>query len=192
MTTARRLALAAVATLAVALPTASRAESYLMLKGGVYVPTASEVYSAWSGVVAGKLPTGGDVELAAGFKWGILGAQIGAGYLWSSNETLVASGIPFTGVLQLRLPIFFIQPYLEAGIGGLVNFVKPAAGGDSQTKLAFVAVGGVGVDFELGPVLIGAEGRYLWIAPQDYAFAQGTSTLRMSGVIVTANVGYVF
>jgi hypothetical protein len=169
MTTARRLVLAALATLAVALPTASRAESYLMLKGGVYVPTASEVYSAWSGVVAGKLPTGGDVELAAGFKAGILGAQLGAGYLWSSNDTLVASGIPFTGVLQLRLPIFFIQPYLEAGIGGLVNFVKPAAGGD-----------------------IGAEGRYLWIAPQDYAFAQGTSTLRMSGVIVTANVGYVF
>jgi len=176
-----------------AIPSASRGDTYLELKGGVYVPTAGDAAAAIGNVSTTSLATGGDVELALGWKWGLIGAQLSAGYLWSSNPNLLASGIPFTGVIQLRLPIFFIQPYLELGLGGFVNTAKLTTTNVSETKISFVAVGGAGVDFILGSILLGVEGRYLYISPQDFTFgAPDTSQLKMSGVIVTANIGYIF
>jgi hypothetical protein len=183
--------LTAVALLAT--PSASRGDTYLELKGGGYFPTAGDVAAAIGNVSTSSLATGGDVELALGFKWGLIGAQLTAGYLWSSNPNLLASGIPFTGVIQLRLPIFFIQPYLELGLGGYVNTVKLTPSNVSETKISFVAVGGGGVDFILGPIILGAEARYLYISPQDFTLGlPSTSTLKMSGVVATANIGYIF
>jgi hypothetical protein len=176
-----------------AVPSASRGDTYMELKGGVYVPTAGDAAAAIGNVSTSSLATGGDVELALGWKWGLIGAQLSAGYLWSSNPNLLASGIPFTGVIQLRLPIFFIQPYVELGLGGYVNTAKLTNTNVSETKISFVAVGGAGVDFILGSILLGVEGRYLYISPQDFTFGTpDTSQLKMSGVIVTANIGYIF
>jgi hypothetical protein len=87
---------------------------------------------------------------------------------------------------QLRLPIFFIQPYLELGIGGLANFAS--FGALSETKFSFLAIGGAGVDFILGPVLLGAEARYMYVSEQTFNWG----SMKLSGVIITANVGYVF
>lgn len=189
MSSLRRLTLAALAALAVAVPTASRADTYIELKGGVYVPTAGEAISSIGGLVnSGTMPTGGDIELALGWKAGILGLQLSAGYLWSSNDTLQSSGIPFTGVVQLRFPILFVQPYLEAGIGGFVNTAKAKGLDVSETKVSFAAVGGGGVDLVFGPLLVGAEARYLYVSPTDFSFG----TLKASGVLVTANLGYIF
>jgi len=204
MRTAFRSALAGlVAALLLAVPTSSRAETYLALKGGVWVPTASEGWSAinaaGSSIASGKIPASGDIELAYGATLGIIGAQIGAGYMWStatdpSGATVKTNGMPFYAVGQLRLPIFFIQPYLEAGIGGFVNFASattPVPGGSvssSATKLSFMVIGGAGVDFLLGPILLGAEARYLYITEQTFDWG----TLKPSGVTITANVGYVF
>jgi hypothetical protein len=186
--------LAGLVTLAVlAAPSASRGDTYLELKGGGYFPTAGDAAAALGNITTTSLATGGDVELALGWKWGLIGAQISAGYLWSSNPDLLASGIPFTGVIQLRLPIFFIQPYLELGVGGYVNTVKLSSTNVSETKVSFVAVGGAGVDFILGSILLGVEGRYLYISPQDFTLGlPDTSQLKMSGVIATANIGYIF
>ncbi|HQR29528.1 MAG TPA: hypothetical protein PLL32_03895 [Anaeromyxobacteraceae bacterium] len=196
------LAVAAVASLS--LPSAARAETYLALKGGVWVPTANEGWSAITGagssIASGKMPTSGDVELAYGATLGIIGAQIGAGYMWNtatdaaSGAQVKTNGVPFYAVGQLRLPIFFIQPYLELGIGGFANFASAQAslpGGvtsSSATKVSFMAIGGVGVDFLLGPILLGAEGRYLYITEQTFDWGN----LKPSGVTITANVGYVF
>ncbi|HET8722914.1 MAG TPA: hypothetical protein VFM53_01840 [Anaeromyxobacteraceae bacterium] len=196
------LALAAVAALS--LPAAARADTYLALKGGVWVPTASEgwsaVNSAGSAIASGKMPTSGDIELAYGATLGIIGAQIGAGYMWNTatdattGAEVKTNGVPFYAVGQLRLPIFFIQPYLELGIGGFANFASsqvPAAGGSlssSATKVSFMAIGGAGVDFILGPILLGAEARYLYITEQSFDWGN----LKPSGVTITANVGYVF
>ena len=196
------LALAAVACLSV--PAAANAETYLALKGGVWVPTASDGWSAITGagssIASGKMPTSGDVELAYGATLGIIGAQIGAGYMWNTatdattGAEVKTNGVPFYAVGQLRLPIFFIQPYLELGIGGFANFASaqvPALGGtasSSATKVSFMAIGGAGVDFLLGPILLGAEGRYLYITEQTFDWGN----LKPSGVTVTANVGYVF
>jgi hypothetical protein len=199
MNSFRHLALAALASLAVLLPGATRAETYLELKGGVWVPTASEGWSAitaaGSSISSGKLPTSGDIELAYGATLGIIGAQIGAGYMWSTatatnGAEVKTNGVPFYVAGQLRLPIFFIQPYLELGIGGFANFASTSIGGGSasSTKVSFLALGGIGVDFLLGPILLGAEGRYLYITEQTFDWGN----LKPSGVTITANVGYVF
>ncbi len=204
MATVRRSILATFATLAVvAAPAATHAaDTYIALKGGVWAPTAKDGFAAAGGVVSGQFPASGDIELAYGATMGIIGAQISAGYMWSSQTltfegstaTVKASGIPFSAVGQLRLPIFFIQPYLAVGVGGFANF---ASGSDattsySSTKFSFMVIGGAGVDFILGPILLGAEARYNYITDQTLDWGGAISTMKLSGVTVTANVGYVF
>jgi hypothetical protein len=183
----------------VAVPASARAgDTYLALKGGVWVPTASDGFgaidSAGAAIASGKFPASGDVELAYGATMGIIGAQIAGGYMWSSQvvdgATVNANAVPLYVVGQLRLPIFFIQPYLEIGIGGLANFASASGGGVSlsDTKYSFLAIGGAGVDFFLGPILLGAEARYMYVSEQTFDWG----AMKLSGVNITANVGYVF
>jgi hypothetical protein len=200
MRTAFRSTLAGlVAALVLATPTATRAETYLALKGGVWVPTASDGYSgindSITAITAGKFPASGDIELAYGATLGIIGAQIAGGYMWSTStdaagNKVSANAVPLYAVGQLRLPIFFIQPYLELGIGGLANFANATIGGQglSGTKFSFLVVGGAGVDFFLGPILLGAEARYMYVTEQSFDWG----AMKLSGVNITANVGYVF
>jgi len=196
MATVRRSILAAIAALVVVAAPASThaAETYLALKGGVWVPTASDGYGAIEGVVNGKFPPSGDIELAYGATMGIIGAQIAGGYMWSSQDvdggTVKANAVPLYVLGQLRLPIFFIQPYLELGIGGLANFASASGGGISlsATKYSFLAIGGAGIDFILGPILLGAEARYMYVTEQTFDWG----SMKLSGVNITANVGYVF
>jgi hypothetical protein len=198
MATFRRSILAAVAALAVVAAPASThaAETYLALKGGVWAPTALDGVSSINGAfTTGKLPASGDVELAYGATLGIIGAQIAGGYMWSSTTgttggTVSANAVPLYVLGQLRLPIFFIQPYLEIGIGGLANFASASVSGASLsgTKFSFLAIGGAGIDFILGPILLGAEARYMYVSEQTFDWG----TMKLSGVNVTLNVGYVF
>jgi len=182
---------------ALAAPVATRADTYLALKGGVWVPTASDGWDAInSSFGSGKLPASGDVELAYGATLGIIGAQIAGGYMWSTATDATTgfevktNAIPFYVLGQLRLPIFFIQPYLELGVGGFANFATSSIGGvsSSATKVSFLALGGVGIDFILGPILLGAEARYMYITEQTFDWGN----LKPSGVNITANVGYIF
>ena len=198
MATVRRSILATFAALAVLAAPASThaAETYLALKGGVWAPTAADGISSISGAfTSGKLPASGNVELAYGATMGIIGAQIAGGYMWSSTTnstggTVNANAVPLYVLGQLRLPIFFIQPYLELGIGGLANFANASVSGVSLsgTKFSFLVVGGAGVDFILGPILLGAEARYMYVTEQTFDWG----AMKLSGVNITANVGYVF
>jgi hypothetical protein len=190
MPTVRRTLLAALVAVAVVAAPASTfaAETYLALKGGVWAPTATDGYNA---LTSGRFPASGDVELAYGATLGIIGAQIAGGYMWSSTTDangvkVSANAVPLYALGQLRLPIFFIQPYLELGIGGLANFAS--AGDLSATKFSFLAVGGAGVDFFLGPILLGAEARYMYVTEQTFDWG----AMKLSGVNVTVNVGYIF
>ena len=201
MRSVRSSVLAVLTAAFLAAPAAVHAgDTYLALKGGVWVPTAAdgwaEISSAGQQLSNGKFPASGDVELAYGAKLGIIGAQIAAGYMWSTytdpatGGKIATNAVPFYAVGQLRLPIFFIQPYLEAGIGGLANFANVSGinGSLSATKWSFLVIGGAGVDFILGPILLGAEARYMYATPQTFDWGQ----LKLSGVTITANVGYVF
>jgi hypothetical protein len=191
MTTVRRSLLAALAAAAVlAVPAVSSADSYVALKGGVWAPTALDGISGITGIANGKFPASGNVELAYGATMGIIGAQISGGYMWSDLNGVKANAVPLYVLGQLRLPIFFIQPYLELGIGGLANFASaPITGGTvSATKFSFLAIGGAGVDFILGPILLGAEARYMYVSEQSFSWG----SMKLSGVNVTVNLGYVF
>jgi hypothetical protein len=178
------------------------AETYLALKGGVWVPTATDGFNAAADALNGKFPASGNVELAYGATMGIIGAQIAGGYMWSTqtitdgtnSATVKANAVPLYVLGQLRLPIFFIQPYLELGIGGLANFASASGGGAdfSSTKFSFLVIGGAGVDFILGPILLGAEARYMYVTPQNLDWGGGVQTMKLSGVNMTVNVGYVF
>jgi hypothetical protein len=194
MRTVRRSLLAGLAVVALlAAPVSTHAgDTYLALKGGVWAPTAQDGISGIAGVANGKLPASGNVELAYGATMGIIGAQIAGGYMWSSTTdattgiTTKANAAPLYVLGQLRLPIFFIQPYLELGIGGLANFAS--SGGLSATKFSFLVLGGAGVDFILGPILLGAEARYMYVTEQTFDWG----SMKLSGVNVTINLGYVF
>jgi hypothetical protein len=192
MATARHSLLGLTAAFAVLAAPASThaANTYIALKGGVWAPTAQDGISGITGIANGKLPASGNVELAYGATMGIIGAQIAGGYMWSDLNGVKANAVPLYVLGQLRLPIFFIQPYLELGIGGLANFASaPITGGTvSATKFSFLAIGGLGVDFILGPVLLGAEARYMYASEQNFSWG----TMKLSGVNVTVNLGYVF
>jgi opacity protein-like surface antigen len=204
MATVRRSLLATIAALAVvAAPAATHAaDTYLALKGGVWAPTASDGFNSAGDALNGKFPASGNVELAYGATMGIIGAQIAGGYMWSTqtitdgtnSATVKANAVPLYALGQLRLPIFFIQPYLELGIGVLANFASASGVGESfsSTKFSFLVVGGAGVDFILGPILLGAEARYMYVTPQTLDWGGGAQTMKLSGVNITANVGYVF
>jgi hypothetical protein len=197
MSTVRRSILGLASALAVVVAPASThaAETYLALKGGVWAPTASDGISGIAGIASGRLPASGDVELAYGATMGIIGAQIAGGYMWSSTTaangvTTSVNAVPLYVLGQLRLPIFFIQPYLSIGVGGLANFANSSVSGIavSGTKFSFLAIGGAGIDFILGPILLGAEARYMYASEQTFDWG----SMKLSGVNVTVNVGYVF
>ena len=66
---------------------------------------------------------------------------------------------------------------------------RPGVGATlSATKFSFLAIGGAGVDFILGPILLGAEARYMYVSEQTFDWG----SMKLSGVNITANVGYVF
>jgi hypothetical protein len=188
----RRSLLAALAAAALlAVPAATHAgDTYVALKGGVWAPTAQDGISGITGIASGRFPASGDVELALGATMGIIGAQIAGGYMWSELNGVKANAVPLYVLGQLRLPIFFIQPYLELGIGGLANFASAQVSGVSvsDTKFSFLAIGGAGVDFILGPILLGAEARYMYISEQTFDWG----SMKLSGVNVTVNLGYIF
>jgi len=191
----------ALALAGLALPSLAAADDkngYVVLKGGVYFPTATNVIGALNQVNLGTFPTSGDVELGVGTSFGILGIQLAAGYLWTAkneaNGSIAVGGVPVTGVLQLRFPIFFVVPYIEAGVGFYTNTAKLTVGTSiSTTKVAFMAPLGGGVDLLLGPFLAGVEARYLYINPTSYTWGTfPVSTLNMQGVVLTGNLGYRF
>lgn len=172
-------------------PSVALADTYIEVKGGVFLPTVTDALRAEN--VTTSLTTGGDVELALGWTWSFIGLQFSTGYIWTSVQSSSVSGIPFNGIFQLRLPIPLVQPYIEGGVGGYVGFLNVNSINASQTKLLFMALGGLGVDFLLGPLLLGAEARYLFINPTNISSPAGASaSLALSGVSLTINIGYIF
>ena len=199
------VALAAFALLAL-VPAAARADdeknSYIVVKGGPYFPTATNAFDI-SGSEVFTWPTAYTIEGGIGANWGLLGLQLSAGYITTGTSTTTAgqtsaNAVPILLLVRLRLPIFFVAPYLEGGAGASIatsTFTAVVNGqGVSNTQVAFEAVGGAGCDLYFGPILLGAEVRYIWLEPQ-FTFT-GVSTivqkLNMSGITLEAYIGYRF
>jgi len=178
---------------ATAYPAAAAAEEgpfYLVLKGGAYFPTVSNAISA---VTAGDFKTGYTIELGGGVDFGAIGLQLSAGYLHTTATNATVTGWPLLGLLRLRLPIFFIVPYLEGGVGAFFSSAT-ISGTSASAQVDFQGVVGGGVDLLFGPVIVGAEARYLWVSPTFTAptIPTGSANVKLDGVTLTANLGWRF
>jgi hypothetical protein len=154
-------------------------KSYMGLKGGYYSPT---------GDFGGDKLSGSPYwELAGGFSWGIFAVEIGAGYLETENSRIDIKTVPILLSGKLRIPIFFVVPYVRGGIGTYYTDVQFKSGEASGGTWSTGYHGGLGIDFQLGPVLLGIEGTYMAVKP-----SVNGRTITLDGATVTANVGFRF
>jgi len=172
--------------------------AYIVVKGGPYFPTATNAVDA-IGQVQLKWPTAYAIDLGLGGYWGIFGLQLSGGYRTTGSQDLDVHTWPLILLARARLPLGFFAPYVEGGGGVAIStatFDKVVNGASSSTKTALELQGGGGVDFYLGPLIVGAELKYLWLKPSfnvTTTTAQNfTQELNMSGITVQAYIGYLW
>jgi hypothetical protein len=167
--------------------------AYFAIKGGPYFPTVDNPFTA-IGQSVETWPTKYAVDLALGGYWGIFGLQLSAGYLTTGDESRDFKAWPVLAIARARLPIGPVGPYVEGGAGIAISSLK-GVGTETSTKVAFEAVGGFGLDVYLGPLLLGAEAKYMWLNP-EFTIVDSTTgqeavqSLKFNGIIVQAYVGY--
>jgi hypothetical protein len=176
----------------------AHADAYVVVKGGPYFPTATNAIDAINQVSL-KWPTAYAVDLGLGAYWGIFGLQLSGGYRTTGSNDLDVHTFPIILLARARLPLGFVAPYLEGGAGAAIStasFDKVIQGASSSTKTALELQGGAGVDFYLGPLILGAELKYVWLNPtftiSGTAVSNPTQQLNMSGIIIQAYIGYMW
>jgi hypothetical protein len=202
----RVVVLAAFALLALA-PVSAQADDsglYVVVKGGPYFPTATNAFNL-TGSQVFTWPTSYTIEGGVGANWGLFGLQLSAGYITTGTSSIPAgqtsaNGVPILLLARIRLPVLFLAPYLEGGAGMAIatsTFTDLLQANFSNTQVGFEAVGGAGCDLYFGPLIVGAELRYIWLAP-NFTFtgvnnvASLTQQLNMSGITLEAYIGYRF
>jgi len=174
--------------------------AYVVFKGGPYFPTATNAVDALGGITL-TWPVSYALELGLGGYWGLFGLQLSTGYQTTGTSDADVHAVPILLLARVRLPLGFVAPYLEGGAGVSIatSTFKTIVQGQSlsSTEAAFEAVGGAGVDIYLGPLLLGAELKYIWLDPSfDFSGVSGvpsfTQKLNMSGITVVAYIGYRF
>lgn len=183
---------------------ASAAENpanYLVLKGGVYSP--SEKYDLDNFNGDGNIShldskTGFNGEVAIGHYFlPVFAMELGAGYFESEGSPAAEAGkaklevVPVIATAKALLPLGFIEPYGEFGIGAY--FTKFDVSGnlgdfDGSSKVTYGLHAGVGVNFNITDTMfLGVEGRYLWVKP-----SYGGQDIKLDGFTLTADVGFRF
>ncbi len=182
------------ASLMPSVASAQEHNTYFALKFGPYFPTANNPFTA-IGESVQTWPTKYEVDGALGGYWGIFGLQLNVGYLTTGTSDYDFKAWPILLIGRLRLPLGFVAPYLEGGAGVAISTLKGV--GADQTKAAFEAVGGFGVDFYLGQFLIGADAKYLWLNPGFTATSatdpnQAITDFKFNGITVQGYIGYMW
>jgi len=171
--------------------------AFIVVKGGPYFPTATNAITA-AGNIQLEWPTKYAVDLGLGAYWGLFGLQLSGGYMTTGSSDLDVHAFPILLLARLRLPLGIIGPYLQGGAGVAIStasFDKVFSGANSNTQVTFEAVGGAGCDVYLGPLILGAEAKYLWLNPSFLVTGASsvgdfTQKLDMSGITVQAYIGY--
>lgn len=177
------LALALALLALAAAPAPAAADSYLVLKGGYYWPTA-EVLLAQA--ARQKLDPKLQGEIGVGTTFLFFAVELSAGYMKTQNLVVKVTATPVLATVKIRAPILMVAPYLEAG-GGIYFAKATPFSGASESKSAFGGHVGGGVDFQVSSVLLGIEARYLFADPGFSMVG-----MRLDGATLTANLGFYF
>ena len=178
-------------------PSVSLAEypsNYVVLKGGLYSPSndfdlRGQHFNHDDGFVA---------EIAYGhYFMPMFALELGAGYFESKASAAVPAGdmkfkvVPLTVTGKVLIPLGWIEPYGEFGIGGYITGTDVSGTVNEaldSTKSVFGLHAGAGVNFNITQnIFLGAEGRYLWARP-----SWGGTDIKLDGFTVTADLGFRF
>ena len=174
---------AALAAGALAATPARAADTYLVGKLGYLWPSGNVIQAGGN---LGQVPARFYWEAGVGMNASVLGLELTGGSFSSSVSVidLSVSTVPVLLVVQLRIPIPVVTPYVEAGGGAFFNHAEiPGALSQSHTTWGFT-VGG-GVDIRISSLLLGAEARYL---SADSGIPN--LTYRVDSATLTGKVGF--
>ncbi|HET9595689.1 MAG TPA: outer membrane beta-barrel protein [Anaeromyxobacteraceae bacterium] len=124
-------------------------------------------------------------ELAVG-TGRVLGVEISGGSMTTSAGELSVRTIPLLLSLRLAIPIAMVSPFLEGGGGAYFN--EASLRGRSVDDVTAGWHVGAGVDVHVGRVLVGAQGRYMGIAPTFSSIG----TLTLDRYEILGRIGILF
>ncbi len=135
-------------------PPAEDFGSWLVVKGGWFGTSEDYQGESFSG--------SGEWEVAVG-TGRVLGIELGGGSMTTSAGGLEVRSIPLLLTIRLALPIAMVTPHLDVGGGVYFNAVTLRDRSFDDTTGGWHA--GAGCDVALGRLVVGADVRYMGIAP---------------------------
>jgi hypothetical protein len=136
------------------------------------------------------LHAGAIAELAFGYRiLPILAIELQPGFIWGedSNPSGDLWSVPLSANAKLTIPVLIFEVYAGAGAGGYWMHTK--SGGSNEDDFVFGLSGFVGLNFTLGPFLLGAEGKYIWTDKFDTV---GSAKPNFEGFALMAQAGLSF
>ena len=163
-----------------AVPASAAMDNYVVLKGGYLSPTGGGFQN---------LDLNGNTywEIASGSDGKFFGAEFGVGYLQTNNSKVDVYAIPVLLSGKLRIPIALFVPYLKAGGGAYFFNGSSKTGQGSDSTVAWGYQAGGGIDFQLGPLILGIEAKYIAVNA-----SLNMGSVKVEGVITTGNIGLRF
>ncbi len=128
--------------------------SWLVVKGGWFGTSEDYQGESFSG--------SGEWEVAVG-TGRVLGIELGGGSMTTSAGGLEVRTIPLLLTIRLAIPIAFVSPHLDAGAGVYFNTATARDQSFDATTAGWHA--GAGCDVMLDRLVVGADLRYMGIAP---------------------------
>ncbi len=155
--------------------------SYLVLKAGPWSLRSDNLTNE---------NTGSYGEIALGGKFNpYLGMEFGVGYLsaegaYRSSRADVRT-TPVLLSLRVGVPIVIVEPYFLLGGGAYFTTIDIGSTSTSTVKAGYHAA--LGVDVNLGPLLVGAEARYFETTGKTF-----DADINLHGYILAAKAGIRF
>jgi hypothetical protein len=128
--------------------------SYVVLKGGWFGSSSDFQGESFSG--------SGAWEVAVG-TGRVFGVEISGGSMTTEAAGLEITTVPLLLSLRLQVPIAVVAPFVEGGAGAYFN--RATVGGATFDDVTAGWHAGLGCDVLLGRLLLGAQARYMGIAP---------------------------
>lgn len=180
---------------------ADKSSSYVEAKLGIYAP---------QGDALGDFDTGFNGGLALGYRKSNYALELEVGYFETKGEgTIVASGpppvavpgkaniwvVPVALTYKIVVPLGTFEPFGEVGAGVYVADAELSGAGRSFSDRHTSSGVHIGLGANLNitqRLFLGIEGRYLWAGEHEFVLGQIPVSVKIDGVIATANLGYRF